>query len=118
MLEELGLPYQLVMLPFPPRPVVAQDYTRWFLARLRSLEPPLLASEYLCAGRFTAADVSIGYALLLARHLGLADRFTPGVSRYWERLQARDGYQRVLRTQQEAAVSQGVSPTPAPDLPS
>ena len=96
--------------------VVAQDYTRWFLARLRTLEPTLLESEYLCAGRFTAADVSVGYALLAAQHLGLVDRFTPGVRRYWERLQARDGYQRALRAQHEAALSQGVSTTPAPDL--
>ena len=40
-------------------------------ARLRSLEPLLTPQEFLCAGRFTAADVSVGYALLLARHLGL-----------------------------------------------
>lgn len=98
------------------QPVVAQDYTRWFLARLRTLEPTLLESEYLCAGRFTAADVSVGYALLAAQHLGLVDRFTPGVRQYWERLQARDGYQRALRAQHEAALSQGVSTTPAPDL--
>ena len=96
--------------------VVAQDYTRWFLARLRTLEPTLLESDCLCAGRFTAADVSVGYALLAAQHLGLVERFTPGVRQYWERLQARDGYQRALRAQHEAALSQGVSTTPAPDL--
>lgn len=96
--------------------VVAQDYTRWFLARLRTLEPTLLESDCLCAGRFAAADVSVGYALLAAQHLGLVDRFTPGVRQYWERLQARDGYQRALRAQHEAALSQGVSTTPAPDL--
>ena len=96
--------------------VVAQDYTRWFLARLRTLEPTLLESDCLCAGRFAAADVSVGFALLAAQHLGLVDRFTPGVRQYWERLQARDGYQRALRAQHEAALSQGVSTTPAPDL--
>ena len=96
--------------------VVAQDYTRWFLARLRTLEPTLLESDCLCAGRFAAADVSVGYALLAAQHLGLVDRFTPGVRQYWERLQARDGYHRALRAQHEAALSQGVSTTPAPDL--
>lgn len=96
--------------------VVAQDYTRWFLARLRTLELTLLESDYLCAGRFTAADISVGYALLLAQHLGLADRFTPAVRRYCERLQGREGFRRSLRVQHEAAVHQGVSPTPAPDL--
>lgn len=98
------------------QPVVANDYTRWFLSRLRSLEPVLSASEYLCAGRFTAADVSVGYALLLARHLGLADRFTPAVGRYWNRLQQREGYLKALQAQHDAALAQGVSPTPAPDV--
>src|ERR1700712_3420154 len=46
-------------------PQVADDYTRWFLSRLkRSLG--VLDQGYYAAGRFTMADVSIGYALLLA----------------------------------------------------
>jgi glutathione S-transferase len=53
------------------QPQVADDYAKWFLARLRTLEPLLAERDYLCAGRFTAADVSVGYALLLAEHLGL-----------------------------------------------
>ena len=97
-------------------PTVAQDYTRWFLARLRALDPVLAASDYLCAGRFTAADVSVGYALLAAQHLGLVDAFTPHVRQYWERLQRREAYQRALQVQHDEAVRQGVSPTPAPDL--
>lgn len=76
------------------QPQVAQDYAKWFLARLRTLEPRLAEGEFLCAGRFTAADVSVGYALLLAQHLGLAEQFTPNVAAYWARLQQRPGYQR------------------------
>ena len=53
----------------------AEDYTRWFLSRLRTLEPRLATREFLCAGRFTAADVSVGYALMLATDIGLQDRF-------------------------------------------
>ncbi|MBU0829099.1 MAG: glutathione S-transferase family protein, partial [Gammaproteobacteria bacterium] len=55
------------------QPQVVEDYSRWFLARLRAVETALThsRSDYLCAGRFTAADVSVGYALLLAEHLGL-----------------------------------------------
>lgn len=97
------------------QPTVAEDYTKWFLARLRTLESVLANREYLCAGRFTAADVSVGYALLLAQHLGLAPRFTPAVAAYWERLQMRDAYVRALRAQEAAATSQGVSTTPAPE---
>jgi glutathione S-transferase len=97
------------------QPTVAQDYLKWFLARLRTLEPLLAQRQYLCAGRFTAADVSVGYALLLAQHLGLASRFTPAVSAYWERLQQRDAYGRAMRAQEAAAQAQGVSIVPAPD---
>ena len=95
---------------------VVEDYTKWFLARLRTLEPLLERQHYLAAQRFTAADVSVGYALLLARHLGLAPRFTPAVQAYWERLQARAGFQRAMAAQEAAAMAQGVSPVAAPDL--
>jgi glutathione S-transferase len=98
-------------------PQVADDYTKWFLARLRTLEPRLSAQHHLCAGRFTAADVSVGYALLSARHLGLVSRFTPAVAAYWQRLQERDAFVRAMRVQDEAARAQGVSPVAAPDAP-
>ncbi|WP_050463577.1 glutathione S-transferase family protein [Herbaspirillum autotrophicum] len=96
-------------------PQVAEDYSKWFLSRLRSLEPLLAAQEFLCAGRFTAADVSVAYALLLAQHLGLDAKFTPAVAAYWQRMQARPGFQRALAAQQQAAAQQGISVLPAPD---
>lgn len=98
------------------QPQVVEDYSKWFLARLRTLEPRLQAHEFLCADRFTAADVSVGYALLLAQHLSLTDRFTPAVAAYWQRLQARDAYQRAMRRQHDDAVAQGVNPKPTPDI--
>lgn len=102
--------------PQPRRqPGVAEDYKRWFMARLRTLEPLLIKQEYLCASRFTAADISVGYALMLAQYLGLAGEFTPAVSAYWSRLQQREGYLRALRSQEDAALAQGVSTTPAPN---
>ena len=94
---------------------VVVDYTRWFLARLRAVEAAVAQSEYLCAGRFTAADVAVGYALLLAQHLGLAPQFGTATQAYWQRLQARPGYQRAMAAQLRAAVEQGVPTTPAPD---
>jgi glutathione S-transferase len=97
------------------QPSVAEDYTRWFLARLRALEPRLAAQPHLCAERFTAADVSVGYALLLAQHLGLAARFTPAVAAYWQRLQQRGAYLRARHAQEAAALAQGVSTLAAPD---
>jgi glutathione S-transferase len=98
------------------QPQIAEDYSKWFLARLRTLEAQLQAHEYLCANRFTAADISVGYALLLATHLGLEGRFPHAITSYWHRLQARAGYTRALALQHDAAVAQGVSPKPTPDL--
>jgi glutathione S-transferase len=98
------------------QPQVADDYAKWFLARLRTLEPLLAEQEFLCAQRFTAADVSVGYALLLAQHLGLAGRFSPAVASYWQRLQARPAYQAAIVVQEAAASVQGVSTIPSPDV--
>jgi len=98
------------------QPQVAEDYAKWFLARLRSLEPRLAEHEWLVAERFSAADISVGYALLLARHLALDAQFTPAVAAYWARLQQRPAYQRAQALQFEAAAAQGVAPVAAPDL--
>jgi glutathione S-transferase len=98
------------------QPQVAADYARWFLARLRAVDAALQNADYLCAGRFTAADVAVGYALLLAQHLGLSGQFSPAVAAYWQRLQARPAYQRALQVQQQAALDQGVPTTPSPDI--
>ena len=95
---------------------VASDYARWFLARLRAVDAAVQHNAYLCADRFTAADVAVGYALLLARHLGLDAQFPPAVATYWQRLQDRPAFQRALRIEREAALDQQVDPTPSPDL--
>lgn len=96
------------------QPSVAADYAKWFLARLRTLEPRLTQDGYLCADRFTAADISVGYALMLADFIDLAPQFTPAVSAYWNRLRERRSYRRALDAEQAAATAQGVSVVPAP----
>lgn len=98
------------------QPQVASDYARWFLARLRGVEAALESTEFLCAGRFTAADVAVGYALLLAEHLDLTAQFPPNVTAYWARLKERPAYQRALQVQHQAALDQGVPTIPAPDI--
>ena len=95
------------------QPQVVEDYAKWFLARLRTLEPRLEKSPYLAARRFTAADVSVGYALMLAQTLKLDDRFKPSVAAYWQRLQQREAFGRALKSQQQAAQDQGLSTRPA-----
>lgn len=98
------------------QPQVATDYSRWFLARLRALEAGLIEQDHLCAGRFTAADVSVGYALMLATHLGLAPQFSDAVAHYWDRLQQRPAFQRALQAQHQAALNQGVPTIAAPEV--
>ncbi|MDA8445216.1 glutathione S-transferase family protein [Paracidovorax valerianellae] len=114
--QTLVLRYRHFEAPERRSPQVADDYARWFLARLRALEPRLTEQAFLCAGRFTAADVSVGYALLLAEHLGMAASFTPAVAAYWTRLRERPGFARAMAAQAAAAQDQGIDPTHAPDL--
>ncbi|MCA0406593.1 MAG: glutathione S-transferase family protein [Proteobacteria bacterium] len=104
------------------QPQVVEDYAKWFLARLKTLEQRLASRDFICADRFTAADISVGYALLFAEFGGFEAQFTPAVAAYWARLKARDGLQRALAAERAAAIAQGVDPTPAPlykrlDLP-
>ena len=95
-------------------PQVVDDYTRWFLSRLKAINAALVDREYLCASRFTVADVSVGYALMLADYIGLADRFPTTVIQYWQRLSTRQGFLGALERQRVAALEQGVPITPAP----
>lgn len=84
--------------------------------RLKSLEPHLTHQEYLCANRFTIADISVGYALMLATHLGFETKMTPAVAAYWARLKVRPGFLNAFESQQHAAVEQGVSLVQSPDV--
>jgi len=114
--QTLVLRYAYFETPERRQPSVAKDYATWFLARLKTLETLLTQDDYVSANRFTAADISVGYALMLGTHLQLEDRFTPAVATYWHRLQNRPAYQQALKVQKEAARAQGVSEVPAPDL--
>jgi glutathione S-transferase len=80
----------------------ADDYAQWFGSRLRSVDRALADREWLCAGRFTMADISVGYALLLARSLKLDERFSPAVRDYWERLSTRPGFLAAKQSQRAA----------------
>jgi len=97
-------------------PAVAEDYKKWFLARLRTLETRLATQPFVSSQRFTAADVSVGYALMLAERIGLASQFPPAIAAYWERLKNRDAFKRALNAEREAAIAQGVPATSAVDF--
>ena len=85
------------------QPVVADDYKRWFLGRLRFAEATLAdGRDYLVGGAFTMADISVGYAIMLACNLGLDGELPPNALAWYRRLTQRAGY-RAAKASQEAA---------------
>lgn len=66
-------------------------------------------SPWLLGDTFSAADVSVAYALMLAENLEMASGFGPGTRAYWERARQRDAFKRALKRQAEAATTLGVS---------
>lgn len=94
--QTLVLRYTLMEPEERRQPQVAADYRQWFLARWRSVEAGLEGRDYLCANRFTMADIAVGYALHLARTLAIDEAFTPNVLKWWERITAREAYRRAV----------------------
>ena len=92
-------------------PQVATDYAKWFFGRLRAVEAVVSNHATVCGGRFTAADISVGYALRLAERLGLAKDFTPAVAAYWQRLREREGFLRAVQAETLAAEQQKIAGT-------
>ena len=85
-------------------PQAAEDYALWFGARLRHAEP-LLGEHFACAGRFTMADISLGYAVMLALSIGLEAQVTPGMLAYFERLSQRGGFEHAKVAQGPGAIA-------------
>lgn len=74
-------------------PQAAADYTQWFASRFKAAVT-LMGPEYVCAGRFTAADISFAYAIKLANAIGLGSAVPAAAQDYWQRLQSRPALQR------------------------
>ena len=62
-------------------PQVVEDYGKWYLSRLRCVETAIEGKDFLCADRFTIADITVGYALFLGVSLGLDERYKPNCKR-------------------------------------
>ncbi len=86
----------------------ADDYAQWFFSRLRHLTRALGDREWLCAGRFTMADVCVGYPLMFASDLGLEHKFSPEIAAYSARLQARPGFIAAMAAQGRAVETAGL----------
>ncbi len=82
-------------------PQAADDYAQWFMSRLKGASR-LIGPEYVCAGRFTAADISFAYALKLGIFLGLGDAYPEPIKQYWSRVSARDAYRRAEAAEKKA----------------
>ena len=89
--QTVALRYGLMEPPARKLPQAVEDYKKWYLARLRMLTAHLQDREYLCGGRFTIADICIGYALFLGTTPGLdmGEQYAPHVKDYLARLLAR-----------------------------
>ena len=85
-----------------------QAYADWFGRRLIKADARLQDREFLCADRFTVADIAVGYALHLTRMTRLEQYLTPRLTEYLTALRARDGFRRAEAMEREAAAEQGV----------
>jgi glutathione S-transferase len=83
-------------------PQAVEDYSIWYLSRLRCVETALQDREYLCADRFTIADIAVHFALFFGRSLGLDERYKPNCQRYLERLMQRPAFERAMQRQEVA----------------
>ncbi len=80
-------------------------YAKWFHKRLVKIEQRLETREFLCADRFTVADICVGYALILAQSVGLDEGVPDSLKAYRARLTARPGYQRAFAREEEGRLA-------------
>jgi glutathione S-transferase len=67
-----------------------------FRRRVAALTGRLTENSHLAGEAFTAADISVGYALALAERVDLADDYPKPVADYWARLKLRPAFQRAV----------------------
>eukprot|EP00930_Biecheleria_cincta_P071727 TRINITY_DN59197_c0_g1_i1.p1 TRINITY_DN59197_c0_g1~~TRINITY_DN59197_c0_g1_i1.p1 ORF type:complete len:249 (-),score=33.07 TRINITY_DN59197_c0_g1_i1:156-845(-) len=83
----------------------ATDYGKWYIARLRLLDSVLEdGREFLCAGRFTLADICIAYALELGISFGFDKQYKPQTKSYLDRMMSRPAY-KAAKDHQDASAA-------------
>ena len=73
-----------------------EGYSRWFVSRLKLLETSLEGKDYLCADRFTIADICVSYAINLAKNLGIHQALKPNISRWASNLFERKCFKKAI----------------------
>ncbi|CAJ1340061.1 unnamed protein product, partial [Effrenium voratum] len=71
----------------------AEDYGKWYISRLRLLDNTLAdGREFLCAGRFTLADICVVFALDLGVTFGFDKKYKPQTASYLQRMRTRPAF--------------------------
>src|SRR5271165_1033193 len=104
--QTLVLRYSVLEPPERRLPKVAEDYAKWTLGRLRGFEALIGGADYAAAGRFTVADISVAYALMLTKVVGLYDQAPARLRAYYERMRERPAFRRAKEAQKTAAAAQ------------
>jgi len=91
------LRYTQVEVPERRLPQAVEDYRGFFLGRAKSIEEALGdGREWLAAGRFTIADICVGYAVYLCSNFKLVEELGALTQAWYKRLRARDGFATAL----------------------
>ncbi len=92
-------------------PQAVEDYSAWFLARLRLAESTLEdGRDFLLPSGFSMADIAVGYAIQLAITIGMRDRLPPHCLAWFDRLKTRPAFIRTREIEEKAHLDAGFPP--------
>jgi len=93
-----ALMYQRHFFPAEKRSKHVETWAETELAQVLSmLETQLDDHDYILKSGFSAADISVGYCLLLARLAKAHDQITDRIEDYWETLTDRDAWHKISK---------------------
>ena len=81
-----------------------EAYGTWFSKRLQKVDQRLADRDFLCANRFTAADIAIGYALYLSTQIGLSHHLSQRLTDWLAEVMARPSFQAAMAWEKSAPV--------------
>ena len=70
-----------------------------FIKQLQLVDAQLAKGPYLAGDNFTAADISVGYALAFGTFLSLDDGYSAAIKDYQQRITSREAFQRASAVQ-------------------
>jgi glutathione S-transferase len=91
-------------------PQAVADYSKWTLGRFAAFEKMIAGADHVAADRFTVADISIGYALMVLKVIGLFSQAPASLQAYYGRLKQRPAFARAKAAQKHAAGEKGLGP--------